>query len=62
MMGKQDAILHIRIPSAMKQRITNIAKQRTDQMSDAVLVRQWLAEKLEEEERKLEESLKDAVH
>ena len=60
-MSKQDAILHIRIPSTMKQRITNIAKKRTDQMSDAVLVRQWLAEKLEEEEKKLEVAPQDAM-
>lgn len=53
-MGNQNAILHIRIPSAMKQRIAIIAKQRSDKIPESVLVRQWLAEKLNEEEQRLE--------
>ena len=52
-MGDQDANLHIRLPRAMKDRITNIAKQRPDKTPEAVLIRQWLAEKLEDEEQQL---------
>ncbi len=60
-MADQDAILHIRIPSAMKQRIANLAKQRPDKTPEAVLIRQWLAERLEEEEKRLGVVTDDAL-